>query len=217
VNLRAALNDLDPLVEASKPVAVKLNPFLDQLRPLLHDLRPTVADLRSIVRRPGADNDLTELTKGFGPLASAALDKKSRSVDFGGGPQDVGETEGSFPTSVKAFKDATPAIAFGRPYTPDFLGWLDDFSTTGSYDALGGISRTQVLFNATTIHNGIPEVIPIPKRGDAYKQFIRTYQYKRCPGAAEAPAIDKSNVFDADAMKSLDCKEEDRATGNFDK
>jgi phospholipid/cholesterol/gamma-HCH transport system substrate-binding protein len=215
VNLRATLNDVDPLVDASKPVARKLNPFLDQLQPLLHDLKPTVADLRSIVRRPGADNDLTELTRSFGPVASAALDKKSRSIDFGGGAQDVGETEGSFPTSVKAFKDASPLIAFGRPYTPDFLGWLDDFSTTGSYDALGGISRTQVIFNATTIENGIPAVIPLPQRGDAYKSQMRIGQYKRCPGAAEAPAIDKSNVWTADEMKAMDCKEEDRATGNF--
>jgi phospholipid/cholesterol/gamma-HCH transport system substrate-binding protein len=217
VNLRAALDDLDPLVNASKPVARKLNPFLDQLQPLLHDLKPTVADLRSIVRRPGDANDLTELTKSFGPVAAAALDKKSRSVDFGGGPQDVGETDGAFPTSVKAFKDATPAIAFGRPYTPDFLGWLDDFSTTGSYDALGGISRTQVLFNATTMENGIPAVIPMPQRADLYKQFVRTFQYKRCPGAAEAPAVDKSNVWSTDEQKALDCKEEDRATGDFNK
>jgi phospholipid/cholesterol/gamma-HCH transport system substrate-binding protein len=217
VNLRAALGDVDPLVNASKPVARKLNPFLDQLQPLLHDLKPTVADLRSIVRRPGAANDLTELTKSFGPLASAALDKKSRTIDFGGGAQDVGQTDGSFPTSVKAFKDATPAIAFGRPYTPDFLGWLDDFSTTGSYDALGGISRTQVLFNATTMENGVPAVVPLPQRADLYKQFIRSGQYKRCPGASEAPAVDKSNVFDAEQMKSLDCKEADRATGDFNK
>src|SRR4051812_6816575 len=217
VNLRAALNDLDPLVNASKPVARKLNPYLDQLQPLLHDLKPTVADLRSIVRRPGAANDLTELTRSFGPVASEALDKKSRQVDFGGGPQDVGQTDGAFPTSVKAFKDASPLIAFGRPYTEDLLGWFDDFSTTGSYDALGGISRTQVLFNATTMENGIPAVIPLPDRASNYKQFVRTGQYKRCPGASEAPAADKSNVFSGDEMKALDCKEEDRATGDFNK
>jgi len=129
----------------------------------------------------------------------------------------VGNTQGAFPTSVKAFKDATPAIAFGRPYTPDFLGWFDDFSTTGSYDALGGISRTQVLFNATTMENGVPAVIPLPKRADAYKQFIRSYQYKRCPGASEAPAADKSNVWSSGDMKALDCKEADRATGDFNK
>jgi phospholipid/cholesterol/gamma-HCH transport system substrate-binding protein len=217
VNLRAALGDLDPLVNASKPVARKLNPFLDKLQPLLHDLKPTVADLRSIVRRPGAANDLTELTKSFGPLASEALDTKNRTIDFGGGSQNLGQTNGAFPTSVQAFKDATPAIAFGRPYTPDFLGWLDDFSTTGSYDALGGISRTQVLFNATTMENGIPAVIPLPDRSAAYKQFVRTGQYKRCPGASEAPAVDKSNVWTEDQMQSFDCKEADRATGDFNK
>jgi phospholipid/cholesterol/gamma-HCH transport system substrate-binding protein len=217
VNLRAALGDLDPLVNASKPVARKLNPFLDQLQPLLHDAKPTVADLRSIVRRPGSQNDLTELTKSFGPLASEALDTKDRKINFGGGAQDVGQTQGAFPTSVKAFKDAVPEIAFGRPYTPDFMGWLDDFSTTGSYDALGGISRTQVVFNATTMENGIPAVIPLPNRADAYKSLIRTYQYKRCPGASEAPAIDGSNVWSSDAMQALDCKESDRATGDFNK
>jgi phospholipid/cholesterol/gamma-HCH transport system substrate-binding protein len=217
VNLRAALNDVTPLVNASKPVAVKLNPFLDQLQPLLHDLKPTVADLRSIVRRPGPANDLTELTESMGPVASEALDTKNRSVDFGAGPQSVGNVQGAFPAAIQGFKDSTPEIAFGRPYTPDLEGWFDDFSTTGSYDALGGISRTQVVFNATTPENGIPAVVPLPQRAAAYKQFIRTGQYKRCPGASEAPALDKSNVWSADDMKALDCKEEDRAVGNFTK
>src|SRR3954449_11181356 len=190
VNLRSTLNDVDPFVNASKPVAKKLGPFLDKLQPLLHDLKPTVADLRSIVKKPGAANDLTELTKSFGPVASEALDTKARSIDFGGGAQDLGQTEGSFPASIKAFKDASPAIAFGRPYTPDFLGWFDDFSTTGGYDALGGISRTQVVFNATTMENGIPAIIPLPERGEAYKQFNRINQFKRCPGASEEKAAD---------------------------
>jgi phospholipid/cholesterol/gamma-HCH transport system substrate-binding protein len=217
VNLRAALDDVDPLVNASKPVAKKLNPFLDQLRPLLHDAKPTVADLRSIVKRPGADNDLTELTRSFGPLASEALDTKARSIDFGGGAQDLGQTEGAFPASIKAFKDASPLIAFGRPYTVDFLGWFDDFSTSGGYDALGGISRTQVLFNMTTAENGVPAVIPLPQRGDAYKSLMRIGQYKRCPGGSEAPASDNSNVLSADEQKALDCKEADRAVGDYNK
>jgi phospholipid/cholesterol/gamma-HCH transport system substrate-binding protein len=217
VNLRSALNDVDPLVEASKPVARRLNPFLDRLQPLLHDLKPTVADLRSVVRRPGSNNDLTELTRTFGPLASAALDTKKRNPDFGQGPQDLGEVKGSFPQSVEAFKASAPVIGFGRPYTVDFLGWLDDFSTTGGYDALGGISRTQVIFNATTAENGIPAIIPLPQRGEAYKDFNRVYQYKRCPGASEEAAKDGSNVFSAEEQKQLDCKDEDRATGDFKK
>jgi phospholipid/cholesterol/gamma-HCH transport system substrate-binding protein len=215
VNLRATLDELDPLVNASKPVAAKLNPFLDQVQPLLHNLKPTVADLRTIVRRPGVQNDLTELTQSFGPLASEALDTKDRKIDFGGGPQDVGQTPGAFPTSVKAFKDATPDIAFGRPYTPDFVGWLDDFSTTGSYDALGGISRTQVVFNVTTPENGIPAVVPLPQRGDAYKSLIRSFQYKRCPGSSEMPAADGSNVWSPDEQKALDCTSADNPVGPY--
>jgi phospholipid/cholesterol/gamma-HCH transport system substrate-binding protein len=215
VNLRSTLDAVDPWVNAMKPVARRLNPFLDQLQPFLHDLKPTVADLRSIVRRPGPANDLTELTRSFGPLASEALDKKSRSINFGGGPKSVGVTDGAYPTSVKAFKDATPTIAFGRPYTPDLMGWFDDFSTTGSYDALGGISRTQVIFNATAAENGIPAVIPMPNRAAAYQQNNRTYQYKRCPGAAEVRAKDGSNVFSASQQQALDCKESDRGTGDF--
>ncbi|MFL5895439.1 MAG: MlaD family protein [Thermoleophilaceae bacterium] len=215
VNLRSTLNDVDPFVNASKPVAKKLKPFLDKLQPLLHDLKPTVADLRSIVKKPGSDNDLTELTRTFGPLASEALDTKSRSIDWGSGKQDLGQTEGSFPASVKAFKDSAPVIAFGRPYTVDFLGWFDDFSTSGGYDALGGVSRAQIVFNATTQENAIPAIIPLPNRGEVYKQLIRLGQYKRCPGAAEEAAPDGSNVWSPDEQKALDCKEADREVGPY--
>src|SRR5205085_3031461 len=191
-NLRAALNDVDPLVNASKPVAKKLNPFLDQLQPLLHDLKPTVADLRSIVKRPGPANDLTELTRSFGPLASEALDTKNRSIDFGGGPQDVGQTQGAFPQSIDAFKASAPVIAFGRPYTADFLGWFDDFSTSGGYDALGGFSRGQVYFPATQVEHNVPAIVPLPDRSALYQSLVRVHPYKRCPGAAEVPLSDGS-------------------------
>src|SRR5207237_3597753 len=124
-----------------EPVAKRLTRFLDQLQPLRHDAKPTIADLRQIVRRPGANNDLTELTKTFGPVASEALDTKNRKVDFGQGLQDVGKTQGAFPQTIQAFKDSAPVIGFGRAYTPDFLGWFDDFSTSAGYDALGRHSR----------------------------------------------------------------------------
>jgi phospholipid/cholesterol/gamma-HCH transport system substrate-binding protein len=215
VNLRATLDDVDPLVNASKPVAKKLGPFLDKLQPLIHDLKPTIADLRPVIRRPGANNDLTELTRTFGPLASEALDTKKRSINFGTGPQDVGETKGAFPQTVEAFKASAPVIAFGRPYTTDFLGWFDDFSTSGGYDALGGISRAQIVFNATTQENGIPAIIPLPDRGELYKQLIRLKQYKRCPRASEEAAADGSNVWSPDEQKQLDCKESDRAVGPY--
>ncbi|MEA2360218.1 MAG: phospholipid/cholesterol/gamma-HCH transport system substrate-binding protein, partial [Solirubrobacteraceae bacterium] len=60
VNLRATLDDDDPLVAESKPVAKKLRPFLAELRPLARDARPTLRDLSAIIQSPGADNDLIE-------------------------------------------------------------------------------------------------------------------------------------------------------------
>jgi phospholipid/cholesterol/gamma-HCH transport system substrate-binding protein len=215
VNLRSALDAVDPFVNASKPVARKLGPFLDQLKPFIHDLKPTVADLRSIVKKPGANNDLTELTRTFGPLASSALDTKSRSIDFGAGAQDVGQTQGAFPQSVDAFRQSAPVIAFGRPYTTDFLGWFDDFSTSGGYDALGGFSRGNVEFPITQAEHNIPAIIPLPDRSAAYKALMRLGQYKRCPGAGEEAAADGSNVWSPADQALLDCKEADRAVGAF--
>ena len=75
VNLRAALDDLDPLVDESKPVAKKLRPFLAELRPLARDARPTLNDLSQIVKRPGAANDLIELTSLQVPLRDVTTRK----------------------------------------------------------------------------------------------------------------------------------------------
>src|SRR3954467_5977058 len=123
VNLRAALDDLDPLVNASKPVAKKLRPFLAELRPLAQDARPTLRDLSTLLRAPGANNDLLELLRTQVPLRNATV----RNVQ-----EDGQSREGAFPASVKALDTATPEAAFLRPYSPDLLGWFDDFSHSGT-------------------------------------------------------------------------------------
>ena len=43
VNLRTTLDDLDKLVDESKPNTKELAPFFKALRPLVHEARPTVA------------------------------------------------------------------------------------------------------------------------------------------------------------------------------
>jgi phospholipid/cholesterol/gamma-HCH transport system substrate-binding protein len=212
VNLRSTLDVVDPWVNASKPVAKKLQVFLPLARGFAHDAKPTIHNLNQIVRRRGANNDLYDLTKTYGPLASAALDTKNRKVNAGGGPRSVGKTKGAFPQNVDALNSSKPIIAFGRSYTPELFGWFDDFSTTGSYDALGGISRTQVIFDGLTIENAIPQLVPSnQERAALYQQQVKPGQYRRCPGASEAPAPDGSNVFSADQQRALDCTEADRA------
>jgi hypothetical protein len=47
----------------------------------------------------------------------------------------------AFTSILSAGKTNTPEFAFFRPYTPDLLGWFDDFSHSGVYDALGAASR----------------------------------------------------------------------------
>ena len=207
VNLRAALDDVEPLVDASKPVAKKLQPFLDELRPFANDARPTIRDLSAVVRRKGPGNDLIELTRTFTPLADIAVDATERN----------GETRrGAIAENAIATRDSAPIIGFGLPYTPDLFGWFDDFSTTGAADAATGISRTQTYFNFFTPSN-TGAVTPLigdllETRGEVFKQFVKIDQHKRCPGAAEAPAPDGSNVWSEQEQEAFDCLEEDRAT-----
>jgi phospholipid/cholesterol/gamma-HCH transport system substrate-binding protein len=190
VNLRAALDDLDPLVEDSKPVAKKLRPFLAELRPLARDARPTINDLSKIVKRPGGANDLIELTSLQEPLR----DVTTRKFDANGK-----EREGAFKASQAALKGNTPEFAFFRPYTPDLLGWFDDFSHSGTYDALGAASRVGIHANPFALTGaagaGQYEVIPPDLRDEALQATLERRQNNRCPGAGEHRAADGSGPF----------------------
>jgi phospholipid/cholesterol/gamma-HCH transport system substrate-binding protein len=196
VNLRSTLNEVDPLVEASKPVAKRLGPFLSQARAFAADAEPTVRDLSVTIKRAGRANDLINLLQTFPPLAETATVTKNRTYAPGGSRHSVGETRGAFQESVDALKGGAGEIGFARPYTTDFLGWFDDFSTTGGgFDALGATARGFISMSEF-----------LHKDSLAYKQ------YRRCPGAAEAPAKDGSNVLSAEEQERLDCTDEHRGT-----
>ena len=203
VNLRATLDDVDPLVDASKPVARKLRPYLAQLRPFAREARPTLRDLSQILRRRGQFNDLTELNRTYPALAEIATETRERNGE---------QRPGAFPVLAKALTDSAEVVAHGRPYSVDLTGWFDDFSTTGAYDALGSFSRVQTFVNALSaqLYGGI---IPREQRGEALKRLLQINEFKRCPGASEAPASDGSNVWSEAEQKELDCLEEDRAVG----
>ena len=196
VDLRSTLNEVDPLVEASKPVAKRLGPFLSQARAFAADAEPTVRDLRLTIRRRGRSNDLINLLHSFPPLANIATVTKQRSYAPGGRAVDVGETRGAFQETVDALKGGAGEIGFARPYTNDFLGWFDDFSTTGGgFDALGATARGMITMS--------PFLHP---------DSLATGQYRRCPGAAEAPAKDGSNVLSEAEREAVGCDESHRGT-----
>ena len=201
VNLRAALGDVDPLVEASAPVARQLGPFLAAARTFAAGAGPTVRDLSRTIARPGDSNDAIELLDAFPPLQDIATATKERRYAPGGNPIDVGETRGALPETAAAFDNAGPTISLLRPYTTDFLGWFDDFSSTGGgFDALGAYARGQLSFSES-VNCTLPGT-PCP---------VKFNQYRRCPGAAEAPASDGSNVLSEEERSRLECDEDDRA------
>lgn len=186
VNLRAAVDDLRPLVEESKPVTPKLRRLLAELRPFARDARPTVRDLSAIVRSPGADNDLVELTRGQPALRDIAVSDVERNGE---------KRQGALPATVDALRKSIPELGYARPYAVDLTGWFDDFGHSGLYDALGGKSRVGTYVNAFAQVDGVLKPIPVPQRNAVAETVIATDQRNRCPGAAEHPASDKSNPW----------------------
>ena len=148
-------------------MAKKLRPFLAELRPLARDARPTINDLSKIVSRPGGANDLIELTKLQVPLRDVTTRKFAANGK---------ERDGAFKVSQDALKGNTPEFAFFRPYTPDLLGWFDDFSHSGTYDALGAASRVGIHANPFALTGtggaGQYELIPPELRDEALQATL---------------------------------------------
>lgn len=186
LNLRAALDDLEPLVDDSKPVAKKLRPFLAELRPLAQDARPTFRDLSELLKQSGSGNDLVDLTNGQLPLRDIAV----KDVNENGK-----ERPGAFPASTTALEQAAPQVGYLRPYTADLLGWFDDFSHSGTYDALGAASRVGIHASAFALLEGQLTPVPPELRDEAFQAAAATDQRNRCPGGGDHASQDGSRPW----------------------
>jgi phospholipid/cholesterol/gamma-HCH transport system substrate-binding protein len=190
VNLRATLDDLDPLVSASKPAARKLQPFTHQLRGFATDAVPAINDLEHIVSRKGPDNDLIELTKLQVPLSQIAVGP----VDRNGASR-----RGALPESRDALVGGLPQLAFLRPYITEeaLSGWFDDFGHSGIVDANGGLGRISTTFNVFSLSapGGLPNLGDLAGGGNPITAGLTTNQLRRCPGSNERPYPDGSNPF----------------------
>jgi phospholipid/cholesterol/gamma-HCH transport system substrate-binding protein len=169
VNLRSTLDDLELLVEESKPATRKLAPFLRELRPLVAEARPTIADLRTLIRQPGADNDLIELTA-----------KQPRLAEL---------TASVFPRAIRALDRSQPVIEYARLYTPDLAGWFTKFGqVAGYYDANGHYARVMPVFSPARQSGGALEALPPTQRLEGFERGI----LRHCPGSATQPPPDGS-------------------------
>jgi phospholipid/cholesterol/gamma-HCH transport system substrate-binding protein len=195
LNLRATLDDLDPLVDESRPVTPKLRAVLAQLRPFARDASPTFSDLSALVRSSGPHNDLIELAKSIFGFRDVTV----RQGEYNGKTRD-----GSFATGAKSLKAQTPQFAFQRPYAVDLTGWFDDFSHSGIYDANGSASRVSTNVSAFAFLNGALVPVPEDMRAEVISHVATLGQRNRCPGSTERPAEDKSNPYKPSADFNCD-------------
>jgi len=211
VNLRATLDDLEPLVEATGPVADRLGPFFRLFRQVAADSVPTIRDLSTIVRRPGKANDLIELTRLQVPLAKVAVG--SGAPNCGADPMtgfdaaaDGNFRQGALGESTCALKNSLPALSHLRAYTPELVGWFDGFSTSGAVDASGGLGRIAGTFNVFTFSDsGLVSLVDLitgnsldlggALQGITDIAGFETGNHARCPGTNERDPGDGSTPF----------------------
>jgi len=177
VNLRAALDDVEPLFETAKSATKDLAPFLAELRPVLSKAVPVFKNLRLSLSRPGFANDSAELL--------AAL------------PTVEQRAGRAFPHSEEAIAAFQPTLNFARTYTPDiFNGFGKLGQITGYYDGNGHYARVQ--FSDLNIFKfegsgGKLKAIPPSQEYEAFGSSAGVR--KPCPGGATQPAADGSSPF----------------------
>jgi len=170
VNLRSTLDDLEKLVDVSKPNTKELAPFLAQLKPVLREARPTIHDLNLLARQPGTNNDLIELTSKQPELAEL--------------------TSTVLPRAIQTLDRAQPVFEYARSYTPDFAAWLTNFGQLpANYDANGHYARVQPMFLPSQLSGGTLTATPPSQKLNGFD----TGNLTRCPGSAIPPSPDGSS------------------------
>ena len=197
VNVRAALDDVEPLVRASIPVAEELSPYLDELRGFARGAVPTVRDLSRIVHRPGRGNDLIELQRLQPRIADIAIgegsprcgnDQDDRTEVLTAADNDF--DQGSFGESLCSFRNGEANLEFFRAYAPELVSWFDGFSHSGYTDALGNIGRVSTTFNTFSLSaGGLPNFLDIDTATEQF-EGLTTGHTQRCPGSGERPVTD---------------------------
>jgi phospholipid/cholesterol/gamma-HCH transport system substrate-binding protein len=176
VNLRAALDDLDVLVNASKPATEDLPRFLRALRPVARRSVPVFGDLALAVNRDGPLNDLTDSLEELPELAR----RGGRAARAG----------------VRALNRSQDNVAFARPYSPDLVAWLTHFGqVAGYYDANGHYARVSPsagnLFSFDESDGSLDPITPAQQ----FDPPLEFGPFIRCPGGATQPAVDGSTPF----------------------
>jgi phospholipid/cholesterol/gamma-HCH transport system substrate-binding protein len=200
VNLRAALDDLEPLIDTTKTATKELAPFLSEFRPVISRAVPVFKDLRLTVNRQGFANDAAELLATLPTVQQRASKAFPHAED-----------------SIVAFQ---PNLNFFRAYTPDlFNGFAKLGQITAPYDANGHYARASFsdlnIFKYAGSGSALEPIAP----SEQYDAFGPSAGIKRrCPGGASQPAADGSSPFveppfAGAGVTTSDCNPEDAPPG----
>ena len=174
VNLRAATDDLDTLIEVTGESTQDLKPFLVDLGAVAEESVPVFRSLSKVLHLDGPANDLVDT---LGALPGAQRRASS-----------------SVPQTIRAIDIGQPRIAQLRPYSPDLLAFLARFGQSSSnYDANGHYLRVQPTgINFFNWNEATSRLDPAP----ASQQFAEYDNgfFNRCPGGSTQP-IAGSNPF----------------------
>ncbi len=200
VNLRAALDDLEPLIEASATATKGLAPFLRELRPVVSRAEPVFRNLRLTVARPGFANDANELLAALPTVQQRA----SR----------------TFPHAEEAIAGFQPNLNFFRAYAPDlFNGFAKLGQVSAPFDGNGHYTR--VSFSDLNIfkYAGSGAALEPISPAEQYDVFGSAAGVtRRCPGGGSQPAADGSSPFveppfSGSGVTASDCNPDDAPQG----
>ncbi len=175
VNLRAALDDVEPLLVANGRAAdAGLANFLrDDVTPVVRKLKPVASNLATVASKPGPSNDANELLAALIPLQSTARPAVN--------------------ALVRALNASQEEVSETRAYAPDiFNAFAKLGAATANYDANGHYTRVRPTatglseLNGTTIE---PQTAPT-----TYGGLELISGLNRCPGGSTQP-IAGSNPF----------------------
>ena len=130
----SAVEATTPMLDALRPATEQLPETARNLGPVLRDLRPTVASLRPT-------------------LASAQILLRSA-------PSMLDSAHSTLPDVTSAFTTLQPAVSFLRPYTPELIGWLTNWTSLFASQTGGNYARLLIPEGATSVVGVHPSLPP---------------------------------------------------------
>lgn len=173
-NLRAALDDVEPMIAASGRAADAglANYLKNDLRPVLNRARPVFNDLALAAGRPGPNNDTSDLLSQIIPLH--------------------GRAEPAVNAVVRALDANQDEASEARAYAPDIFGtWNKLAGIIAGYDANGPYAKVTPTATGVFQLNGTAIQ---PASTAVYGGLQAVSGINRCPGGGVQP-IAGSNPF----------------------